>query len=298
MPRAGTSKLIRMQDGSMDHTRPGGFTRRRALQSLSLSAGALLSLGLWPGCATHRRTSGGNFRFLVINDTHYMTPECGQWLETVVSGMNRHSDVELCLLVGDLVEKGRKEHLGAVADIFSGLRAPVYPVIGNHDYLTDTDASAYDTLFAKRRNYRFEHRGWQFVGLDSSQGTAYEKTSIQPHTLRWLDEHTPKLDPRKPTVLFTHFPLGLDVRYRPKNADDVLDRFREFNLRAVFNGHFHGFTERTWEAATVTTNRCCALKRGNHDRTTEKGYFICDARDGIVTRTFIHCEMPAPAKAA
>ena len=31
---------------------------------------------------------------------------------------------------------------------------------------------------------------------------------------------------------------------RPLNADDVLARLLEFNLGAVFCGHFHGYTER------------------------------------------------------
>jgi hypothetical protein len=164
-------------------------------------------------------------------------------------------------------------------------------VPGNHDYLTNQDRSAYDTLFPNRSNYLFEHRGWQFVGLDTTQGTAWEKTKIQPATLRWADDNLRKLDHERPTVLFTHFPLGHEVRYRPENADALLDRFRKFNLQAVFNGHFHGFTEKEFEHAKVTTNRCCALKRGNHDKTTEKGYFVCTARNGAVERRFVEVLM-------
>lgn len=264
------------------------ISRRAALGRLS--AGALLSLGLWPGCAGLRNTGGGDFRFAVVNDTHYMTPECGAWLEGVVQDIKRHQGVEFCLLVGDLVETGKRDHLAAVRDIFATLGKPVYTVIGNHDYLPGNDRRAYDELFPRRNNYWFEHRGWQFVGLDSSQGTAYEKTSIQGQTLAWVRDHGGRLRRARPTILFTHFPLGDGVRYRPLNADALLEGFLPFNVRAVFNGHFHGFTENTWNRAAVTTNRCCALKRGNHDGTREKGYFICDAVGGQVMRTFVECQ--------
>ena len=68
---------------------------------------------------------------------------------------------------------------------------------------------------------------------------------------------------------------------------DVLDRFKEFNLRAVYNGHHHGFTEKTVRDVPITTNRCCAFARGNHDGTKEKGYFLCHAKDGKIERTFV-----------
>ena len=76
-----------------------------------------------------------------------------------------------------------------------------------------------------------------------------EKTTIQPATFRWLDDHLSRLEKSKPTVLFTHFPLGEKVTYRPLNAEALLERFREFNLVSVFNGHFHGFTERQFQHA-------------------------------------------------
>jgi len=267
--------------------RPKKFTRREAMTHLS--AGSLLALGLWPGCVSAPETHAGSFRFLVINDTHYLSPECGTWLEGVIRHMKTHEQAEFCLLAGDLTEHGRREDLAAVRDIFAGLGLPTYVVIGNHDYLTrsDHDRQAYEELFPRRINYLFKHRGWQFIGLDTSEGLLYEGTTIHPSTFRWLDEHLPKLNQKQPTVIFTHFPLGPNVTYRPKNADDLLDRFRPFNLQAVFSGHFHGFTERQVGGVVLTTNRCCALKRGNHDKTTEKGYFLCTANEGKVSRTFI-----------
>ena len=37
----------------------------------------------------------------------------------------------------------------------------------------------------------------------------------------------------------------------------------------------------------LTTNKCCAFARGNHDGTKEKGYFLCKAKDGKIERTFV-----------
>jgi 3',5'-cyclic AMP phosphodiesterase CpdA len=260
------------------------LSRREALQRLG--SGALLALGLWPGALrAGNETPAGSFRFIVVNDTHCMSPECGQYLEGLVAQM-RQADAEFCLHGGDLTEKGERHHLEQVKDIFRPLPGRLYPVIGNHDYVTQTDRRAYTQTFPLRLNYYFRHRGWQFIGLDTTDGLRYEKTEIQPATFRWLDEYLPRLSRRKPTVILTHFPLGAGVQYRPTNADALLDRFREFNLQAVFSGHYHSLTERKAGNIVLTTNRCCALKRANHDGTKEKGYFVCEARDGRIEHAF------------
>jgi calcineurin-like phosphoesterase family protein len=270
------------------------ISRRAALETLG--AGALLSLGLWPGAL---RAAGATpppeaFTFAVINDTHYLTPECGVWLEGVVRRIKAESP-DFCLHLGDLVDTGRREHLAAVRDIFAGLGKPVYVQIGNHDHLTQTDRSAYEALFPDRLNYRFTHRGWQFVGLDSTDGVRFDGTRIGDATLQWVDAQLPALDRTQPLVLFTHFPLGEGVKHRPVNADALLERFREHNLQAVFNGHFHGYTAHPFHQAIVTTNRCCSLKRNNHDGTREKGFFVCTARDGRITRRFVEVPPVTPA---
>lgn len=258
------------------------ISRRQALGQLS--AGTLLALGFWPGHA--RGESGEPFRFVVVNDTHYLSDECGAWLRTIFERIKAEKP-DFCLLAGDLTEYGTEEHLKAVRDVLNEAGMPTHVVIGNHDYATQTSRVAYEKVFPGKINYTFDHKGWQFVALDTTEGTRYEQTSIQEPTLQWVDAQLPKLDKKRPTVILTHFPLGAGVQYRPLNADTLLDKFREINLRAVFSGHFHGFTERTAREAVLTTNRCCALKRGNHDKTTEKGYFVCDAVEQTISRRFV-----------
>ena len=252
-----------------------------------MGAGALLACGLWPGALrADRRIPAGEFRFVVVNDTHAMTPACRPYHDGMVRQMRREN-ADFCLHAGDLTEKGTPEYLAGMRDAFRHHHLPLYPVMGNHDWTTPTSRRAYVDLFPLRLNYYFRHQGWQFIGLDTTDGQNYDRTSIRPATFSALDNYLPRLDRRKPTVLFTHFPLGLGMKYRPANADELLERFRPFNLQAVFCGHWHGYTEQHLGEVLITTNRCCALKRDNHDRTKAKGYFVCTARDGRVTRAFV-----------
>jgi len=226
----------------------------------------------------------------VINDLHYLNNRCGPWFERLIRQLKAlPNPIDFCLLVGDLAEDGKAEQLAPVRDLFKGLKMPVHVVVGNHDYQTNDDRKPYEDMFPRSLNYHFEHRGWQFVGLDSSHGRL-PRVAVQEPTLRWLADTLPKLDKKRPTVVFTHFPLGPWVVYRATNAEDVLTPFKEFNLRAVYNGHFHGFTERKLGQTVLTTNRCCAFSKNNHDGTKEKGFFLCHAQEGKIERTFIEAK--------
>src|SRR5512147_2287483 len=111
------------------------ISRRAALGRVAkfgLLAGALGPAALRSLAATARKPE---FKFIVVNDTHYMSEECGRYLEGLVRQMNRE-DAAFCLHAGDLTEKGQPGHLKAVRKIFSRLDMPFYPVLGNHDYLT------------------------------------------------------------------------------------------------------------------------------------------------------------------
>lgn len=260
------------------------LTRRELLRT---SAATLLAAGVWPG-SLWAADSTDEFRFLAVNDLHSRDNKCAPWFEKVVGQMKAEADkIDFCLIEGDLADNGKPEQFARVRDIFQTLNMPVHVVIGNHDYLKQDDRKPYEDLFPRQINYFFEHRGWQFLGLDSSEGQHYQNTVVSPDTLNWVENTLSKLDRKRPTVLFTHFPLGPEVKNRPKNADDLLNRFKDCNLRAVLSGHHHAFTERRLNEAVLTTNRCCAISVGNHDGTKEKGYFVCHAREGKLARRFV-----------
>jgi len=268
----------------MDSLLPPPVSRREALR---LGAGGLLALGMWPGVL--RAAGAGNpedFTFVAVNDLHFQSEKCGRWVERVVRQM-KASNPAFCLISGDYSEHGKKEEIGAARDAFKQLGVPVHGVIGNHDYDEDESSATYEALLPKAINYTFEAGGWQWIGLDTTEGHKASGTKIQPHTMTWLDENLPKLDKKKPTVVFTHFPLGPFTPSRPENADAMLEKLFGFNLQAVYSGHFHGFTERVLGNLTMTTDKCCAISRANHDGTPEKGYFLCKAKAGRIERTFV-----------
>lgn len=264
-------------------------TRRDLLRA---SAGSLLAAGLWPGALSAGRRADDGFTFVAVNDLHFKNEKCEPWFQTVSKSILGLKDKpDFLLVVGDLTENGTAAQLGKMTDVLKALKLPYYTVIGNHDYAARTDRKPYEAACPKSLNQHFEHKGWQFVGLDTSDekdGTKYQGVTVGKPTLAWIDETVPKLDPKKPTVVFTHFPLGDRVNMRLSNADLVLDKFKPVNLRGVFNGHYHALTEKTIRGdVLVTTNRCCAFSVNNHDKSKEKGYFVCTAKDDKVTRQFV-----------
>jgi hypothetical protein len=261
------------------------ITRRRLMQ---MSAGTLLVSGLWPGALRGQDAASQDFSFIQVNDVHYIDDRAIPFFKDAIQKMKQAlPDARLALMVGDTCEHGTPAELNGMKDILKTLGMEVRTVMGNHDWTTQTDRAAYEQTWPNSINYTFDHGGWQFVGLDTSDGVKWQNTAVSKATLDWVDQNLPRLDKRRPMILFTHFPLGEGVRYGVTNGADLLNRFKEYNLKAVYNGHFHGFTERDNGAFAITTDRCCSFHRDNHDGTREKGFFACRVKDGKLTRQFV-----------
>ncbi len=264
------------------------ITRRRLVR---MSAGLLLASGLWPGALAAEGAAAEDFEFVVVNDLHYWDKGCAAFFEKMLARMRAAAPKSRLLLVcGDLCEHGKAEQLSGIRDLLKTGGMEVRTVCGNHDWAGNNDRRAFDDIWPGSLNYTFEHGGWQIVALDTTDGTK-SNVEIRKPTFAWLDENLPGLDRKRPMILLTHFPMGVFTPMRPKNADDLLDRFRDFNLRAVFCGHYHGFTERPRGNATITTGKCCSFRRDNHDKTKEKGFFACKTKDAKIAREFVEVRL-------
>jgi 3',5'-cyclic AMP phosphodiesterase CpdA len=256
-------------------------------EMLKMGAAALLTADLWPGKLFAADTASGNFDFFIVNDLHVVDDGCGKWLEHVVASMKEQkAKPEFCIIAGDLADDSTPAQYDIVKTAFKALGLPIYTIPGNHDYTKKQKRTNYEEACPKSLNYTFEHKGWQFVALDSTDGTKAKCGILKP-TLDYVDETLPKLDKSKPTLLVTHFPQGPKVTNRSTNADALLDRFKPYNLSAVFGGHYHAYTATEVRSIPIKTNRCCSLRRNNHDGSKEKGYFLCSTKEGKVTPMFV-----------
>lgn len=249
----------------------------------------LLAVGCWPGClrgGMHGTADG--FRFVVANDFHHKNPACDTWFDALFRQIATHRQLAFCVGLGDLADEGHPESMLAIRRSSDLARIPFYAVPGNHDNDIEATTRIYEEIFPERLNYVWTHAGWQFVVIDSTDGKKWHATCVSTKTLEWLDATLPTLERTRPTILCTHFPLAQSVRMCPLNAEDVLGRFVSFNLRGVFSGHFHGQTAVPHNHVELVTNSCCSRVAQNHDGTTMKGYWLCDARaDGTVKRSFV-----------
>jgi len=280
--------VARVPGFAMKTSRQITHPRRRDVLRLGASAAIYAALtDRWARAADDAKASE-NFTFVVVNDIHYFDKRCATWLgERVVPRINDHK-ADFCLIVWDLSEDGTVRQNAEVKDVLKGINIPMHVVVGNHDYqAANNDRKPFEDQWPGPLNYQFEHKGWQFIGLDTTQGHAGSKTVIAKETLAYTKKALSTLDKKRPTVLFTHFPLGGFLPSRPTNANDLLALFENHNLRAGFNGHFHSKTERPWGEALLTTNTCCSFHRANHDFDPRKGYFFCTAKDGKIEREYV-----------
>jgi predicted MPP superfamily phosphohydrolase len=256
---------------------------RRSMMQASLSS--LLAAGYWPGALAAGDVASQNFRFVVCNDLHYLDRNCTPWFAKMIDKI-KSLEPSLVLILGDLVEHGTNSQHGEIADILKTLPIPYHIVVGNHDYASDTDRRSFEQLHPKTINYTFDHAGWQFIGLDTTEGPKSRGVKIPDATIQWLDQELPKLDKHKPTVLFTHFPMMFGIPFILKDAKPILERLKPFNLQAVYSGHWHGYTELKSAKVVLTTGKCCSFRRENHDKSPEKGFFVCEVKDGAIKREF------------
>jgi len=269
---------------------------------LARSSAAALAAALWPGrmFADEAKGENGAFDFIQVNDLHFTDGKlCPPWFERAFAAMRASApQAEFVIVSGDLTTNNQEFEYGGLNDLWPLLKIPVHVAIGNHDVAKDGDRSLYDRIYPGRRNYVVEHRGWQIFNLDSVENRSPEKTTIPKESIDWIAGEVKKHDRQKPTIISTHFPMGYANFRRPKNADAFLAPFKQFNVQHIFNGHWHGYSEMEVNGATCTTDRCCSRFRDNHDGSRKKGWFVCSAREGRITRRFVCApeELLQPAK--
>lgn len=189
------------------------------------------------------------FQFIQMTDSHLYGNAADSELDArdiyyrrCLREVARHAP-DFIVHTGDLVNgcSGFPRHVRfkALLDEMSGeLAIPIRVCRGNHEsaraHITDAQfADVWGSL-----NYRFEHKGWTFLAIDSYVGSYPHSGffyAMSPEVLDWLHGTLSRIPKTVPLVVMMHVaPIGITNFWR---GESVLHALREHNVQALLFGH-------------------------------------------------------------
>lgn len=213
------------------------------------------------------------FKFVFMTDLHIQREaNAVEGIKKAINEINKISP-DFVITGGDLIMDAlavsyeRADSLyNLLNETLNLLKVPVYHTIGNHEIFgwypqskTSPDHPEYGKkMFEKRlgKTYKtFEYNGWKFFILDSieklNEQGKYEGR-INNEQISWLSEELSKTDKQTPIVIVTHIPFITTLTQITKgslepntpglvvgNSLDVLNLFKDHNLKLVLQGHLH-----------------------------------------------------------
>ena len=221
----------------------------------TLAGGVVSSVGIDTALAAGRRTGAEAkaFTFVQISDTHlgFDKPANPNVHATALQAVERINALpqqpDLILHTGDITHLSRDAEFDDARQILSGLRAPVFYVPGEHDWLDEGQGKAFLARYGKGTQgsgwHSFDHGGAHFVALNN---VASLKPGGMAHLggdqIAWLKKDLAGLSASTPIVVFAHIPLWTVYEAWGWGTDDsaqALESLRRFGSVTVLNGHIH-----------------------------------------------------------
>jgi 3',5'-cyclic AMP phosphodiesterase CpdA len=248
---------------------------RRTFLKYTGAAGIASLAGDW--MFTAHAATHGPLRFAAINDLHVKGAGTERIVARAAEAINALDNIAFTVAVGDLGTDGAEDEMALAKQALDTLSMPYWCVPGNHDFAPkiDNGFAHYDANFTRRAwRESVEPGAWAFLGLNTCNKTSSNVT-VPEERLDALSEQLDEIPAETPVALFGHHPFNPNTKaYRVKNAEEVLERFTNHNLRLVVSGHYHGNQVETRDNVTFITSNCCATTRGNFDGTEERGFRV------------------------
>ncbi len=247
---------------------------RKSQRSLKVFLTTVLALGflMLSGQTSLEKTAGSGFRFVFMTDIHVQPEKEG--VKGFTAAVDRVNELEPDFVItgGDLImdaletSYGRADTLyGLFHEVTEGLKMPVYHTMGNHDILGWSDESTVDEahpefgkkIFKNRIGepyYSFNYGGWHFLVLDSVEegDSVTYKGGVDSVQMDWIRNDLAGTRPEVPIIVSVHIPFfSMETQIfrgvmEPNpvwavinNANEVLELFKDHNLKLVLQGHQH-----------------------------------------------------------
>jgi len=222
---------------------------------------------------------------------------------------------------GDLIMDALGQSFGradSLYDLYQGmigeLKMPVYNSIGNHEiygiYKESGANKAHpeygEKMFETRLGksyYSFDHKGWKFMIINSIEDT--KKNSyigwIDSTQMEWVRKELERTPKETPIVISTHIPFitAFEQRYYGStlsndsslvvaNSKDLLDLFKDHNLRLVLQGHLHTIEDIYIDGIHfITAGAVCGAWWNGPNRGFEEGFMHIRVRNNEVSWEYI-----------
>ncbi len=176
------------------------------------------------------------YQHLVILGDPHLPGEKIKIKEQAIATINTWDDVDMTIAVGDICEeRGTNEEYAAAKDFFSKLKKPLYPIVGNHDYLYADNLDAKgkkikavtETRDAKLNKFRdifglkeisYSKTAGRYLLVFLSLDSPGYLAEISQKQVDWLISELEK-NKKAPTIIFFHAPLEGTLRSYNKNAN-------------------------------------------------------------------------------
>ncbi|HTF20356.1 MAG TPA: metallophosphoesterase [Chryseolinea sp.] len=253
------------------------FIKKASLGSIVASCLPFLHSEASP---VQRKIAKRLLRVAHITDVHILDQRNAEVsFARVVADINALSDApDLILNTGDTVMDENNQTKEVVSTrwntwqkIIQGNKIKMYSALGNHDVWYGPGESldnaykkekrygkqwAIELLSMPDRFYSFEAKGWQFIALDSINGT--EGYSLDDAQFEWLQGELKHIPKERPICVFNHVPImsiGAMLYHTQRtpiaevkfpSADMHLDHqriknlfFKHRNVKLCISGHVH-----------------------------------------------------------
>jgi len=253
------------------------------------------------------------YHHLVILGDPHLPGKNIELKKQVLETINSWKDVDMVVAVGDLCEdRGTSDEYRAVKEFFVTLKWPLFPVVGNHDYLYADSLNAKgkrhkavaETRETKLRTFR-EIFGLKEIFYSKTAGTYFlvflspdapeNLARISQKQLEWLRT---ELDSNKKmmTIIFFHAPLEGTLRNENANfLAQPTDKIHELlmNNRQVFlwvSGHTHTTPKDESFAAEINLyeKRITNIHNSDMNRETIWTNSLFLYQDRVVVKTYNH----------